>query len=517
MKKTLGTADKRFDALESGRNPYILRAREAAKLTLPSLMPPSGSRGSTKLPTPFQGIGARGVNNLASKLLLALFPPNSPFFRMQVDNNTVEEMSDDPALKTKIEKALGKYERTVMSEIESYGDRVQMFEALKHLIVTGNVLLHIGKKGIRVFHLDRYVCKRDEDGYIIEIVAEEHVFPEQLPKEIRDQVKEVMKEEGDEKSASLYTHIKRENGKYVVYQEAEGIKVPGSEGSYPLDKTPWLALRWTRVDGEDYGRGFIEEYMGDLTSLEKLTKALVEGSVAAAKVIFLLDPNGTTKARSLSKTTNGGFATGSAQDVSVLQLEKFNDFRVARDTMNDIQERLSQAFLLHSSVQRNAERVTATEIRYMASELEDALGGVYSTLSLELQLPYVTRRIAVLERKGDLPRLPKDIAKPAIVTGLEALGRGHDLQKLDLFIQGLRETFGDQVIVQHMNVRDYISRRATAVGVDTEGLIKSEEQIQQEQEAAQQQQMMQQLSPEMMKQAGSMMTKGMENNQNGSA
>jgi len=64
---------------------FLNRARESAELTLPYLVPPEGHNETTTFPTPFQGMGARGVNNLSSKLLLALLPPNSPFFRLVVD------------------------------------------------------------------------------------------------------------------------------------------------------------------------------------------------------------------------------------------------------------------------------------------------------------------------------------------------------------------------------------------------------------------------------------------------
>ena len=50
---------------------------------------------------------------------------------------------------------------------------------------------------------------------------------------------------------------------------------------------------------------------------------------------------------------------------------------------------MSYAFLLHTAIQRDAERVTAQEIRYMAEQLETAMGGVYSLLSQEFQLPLV--------------------------------------------------------------------------------------------------------------------------------
>ena len=67
-------------------------------------------------------------------------------------------------------------------------------------------------------------------------------------------------------------------------------------------------------------------------------------------------------------------------------MDKFNDFRVAYQAMQGIEERLSQQFMLQSSVQRNGERVTAEEIRYLAGELEDTLSGIYSILSQEFQM-----------------------------------------------------------------------------------------------------------------------------------
>ena len=52
------------------RETYLNRGRECAKLTIPSLLPDSGSNFSTVNRTPFQSIGSRGVNHLASRDLL---------------------------------------------------------------------------------------------------------------------------------------------------------------------------------------------------------------------------------------------------------------------------------------------------------------------------------------------------------------------------------------------------------------------------------------------------------------
>jgi len=498
------TVASRYAHLMTTRESYLRRARDAAKLTIPSLIPPEGHSESTVYETPYQAIGARGVNNLASKLLMALLPPNSPFFRLTIDDFDILEVAGAEA-RGKVEEALARIERTGMAEIESLALRVPSFELLKHLIVGGNGLLYMPKKGdVKFYRLDRYVVKRDYMGNVLEIITKESVSPMMLP----EKAQEIIGDDGDAaKNIDLYTCVKRTDKGWDIHQEVMGEVIEGTTGSYPKDKNPFIPLRLNRIDGEDYGRGYVEEYIGDLKSLEALTQAIVEGSAASAKVLFMVAPNGTTKARVLAESPNGAIVQGNAQDVSTLQVNKFNDFRVALETINTITERLSFCFLLNSSVQRNAERVTAEEVRYMAQELESALGGVYSILSQEFQLPLVKLLLGRLETAGKMPKMPKDTVKPQIVTGIEALGRGQDLNKLAQMLQYL-QPLGPEVLQKYMNVGDYIDRLAASLGIDTGGLIKTDEQMQQETEA-QQQQMMQSSVMGMAEKAAPAMVKGM--------
>jgi len=489
-----GSAGSRYSQLEHFRDPFLQRARECAKVTIPSLLPPEGHTFNSILPTPWQGLGARGLNNLASKLLLAILPPNSPFFRFKVDEYLVEQLAEAPEARTEIEEALGKMERAIMDEIETTAIRVSVFEALKQLLMAGNVLLYVAPKGgVRVFRLDRFVAKRDPMGNVLEIVTKEDVAPNTLPKNVQELISGDLTQ--DEKTCALFTHVKRVDDKWEVYQEIKGKRVPDSYGTYPLDKTPWIVLRFTKIDGEDYGRGYCEEYLGDLLALEGLTKAIVEAAAAAAKVLILVDPNGTTDQKTLAEAPNGSIKPGKADDVSVVQLEKYHDFRTAMETIEQINQRLAFAFLMNTAIQRNGERVTAEEIRYMAGELEDALGGVYSILSQEFQLPLVNRLMAQMQKQKRLPTLPKGTVRPSIVTGLEALGRGHDLNKLDVFISGALQTLGPEIVGQYLNVGDYLKRRATALGIETKGLVKTPEEIAQEQERAMMGQLVDRLGP----------------------
>jgi hypothetical protein len=393
-----------------------------------------------------------------------------------------------------VETSLQQVEEAVMTEVSRETYRTALHEALKHLIITGNALLYIPDEGgMRVFHLDRYVIDRDPMGHVLNIATKETISRSALPAEVRDLiVSEGGKVDDD---YDLYTAVCRRDYGWEVYQDINGVRVPNSEGVYALDKNPYIPLRFTRIDGESYGRGYVEEYLGDVQSLEGLTRAIVEGSSASAKVLFMVNPNGTTRARSIAESPNGAIVQGNAGDVSVLQVAKHNDFRVAQTTMEGIKERLGHAFLLTSGTVRNAERVTAEEIRMLSIELENALGGVYSLFSTELSMPMINRLMDVMNKKKKLPKLPKDVINPVIITGVEALGRGNDLQKLDMFLGGVAQMFGPQVVQQFINPAEYLKRRATSLGIKTAGLVKSEEQLAQEAQQAMQSQMVEKLGP----------------------
>ena len=243
--------------------------------------------------------------------------------------------------------------------------------------------------------------------------------------------------------------------------------------------------------------------------MEALYRAIVEGSAAASKVLFLVKPNGSTRLKTLSESPNGAIREGNAEDVTTLQVNKGADFAISFQTIKIIEERLQFSFMLNASVQRNNDRVTATEINYVSKELDDSLGGLYSLLSQELQLPLINRLVHQMEKKKALPTLPKDSVRPKIVTGLEALGRSSDLQRLNTFVNQL-QPFAEQLMT-YLNLEEYVKRVGTSLGVEMNGLIKSQEQIAQEQQAMQEQMMMQQNAPAVVKEGAGMVRDSFKN------
>jgi len=479
------SAASRYAALETKRSSYTQRGEQCSLLTIPSLFPKGGNVNQT-LDPPYQSVGARGVNNLAAKLLLALFPPGGAFFKLALDDIVLEELrqnfqGSDSDPRTELEAALGKIERSVMNRFEASGARSQLFLALKHLIVVGNGLIEVLKNGKLKFHnLHRYVVCRDLEGNVLEIVLKESLDRETLPPDVKAILPK--NEEGNEKAEQspdidLYTRAYREDNRWVVYQEIEGKQIPNTRGTYPIDQLPFLPLRFVAIDGEDYGRSYVEEYLGDIATLDSLTGSIVDFAAVAARILLLVDEGGITSKKKLQDAQNGAIINGRASDVTMLQLDKSQDFGVANSAKEETKARLEQAFLLASSVQRQAERVTAEEIRLMAGELEQTLGGIYSVLAQELQLPLVTLQMAQLQRAGKLPPLPKDTVSPQIVTGLEGLGRNTDLQRLQQVLQLVTEAVGPQLVGQWVNVGALLRRATNDIGLDAKDLIRSQSEV----------------------------------------
>ena len=481
------TAKSRYDYLSSDRSQFLTEAEDAANLTLPYLIRGHEEhvRGMKQLNTPWQSVGAKGVVALASKLSLSLVPPQTSFFKLQLDESQLGQ-EFPPEVKSELDLSFAKIERTILDAIAASDDRVVIHQALQHLVVGGNALIFMGKQGLKLFPLNRYVIERDGNGDVIEIVTRERInkkliekyLPEGYEDEIDTDEAVVDETKSDKQECDVYTHVTRDNNRFIWHQEVFDKVLPGSDGKSPLDTTPWLPLRFNTVDGEAYGRGRVGQFIGDLKSLEALSQALVEGSAAAAKVVFVVSPSSTTKPQTLASAGNGAIVQGRPDDIGVVQVGKTADFRTAYELMAQLEKRLNEAFLVLQV--RQSERTTAQEVQMTQMELEQQLGGLFGLLTVEFLVPYLNRKLSVFQKTGEIPKIPKGMVKPIIVAGINSLGRGQDVQALGQFLQTIAQTMGPEAIQQYINPEEVVKRLAAAQGIDVLNLVKSMQEVQAE-------------------------------------
>ncbi len=486
------SARTRYDYLTKDRSQFLDEAHEASKLTLPYLIRghEEYNIGMKQLMTPYQSVGAKGVVTLASKLMLALLPVQGSFFKLQLDESQLGE-DFEPQIKSELDLSFAKIEKTILESIAASDDRVVVHQALLHLVTGGNALIFScllcsSDRVVIFLYVDRDV---NVDG--IEIVTKEKsgkkLVEGMLLPDFFEQGSVVDNSNGYDDDVDVYTHVKRDNNRFIWHQEVSDKIIKGSQGKSPVDVNPWIPLRFNTVDGESYGRGRVGQFLGDLKSLESLTQALVEGSAAAAKVVFVVSPSSTTKPSTLAGAGNGAIIQGRPDDVGVIQVGKTADFKTAYEMTSTLERRLADAFLIMNV--RDSERTTAEEVRMTQLELEQQLGGLFSLLTVDFLVPYLNRKLSEAQKKGEIPRIPKGIVKPTIVAGINALGRGQDRESLGQFLQTIAQTMGPESIAQYINPDEVIRRLAASQGIDILNLVKSMQEIQGEQAAAQEQQM----------------------------
>lgn len=480
----------RYEELHNTKSTVLTRARDCAKLTIPTILPPEGNREDDVLATPYQSLGARLVNNLASKLILTLLPPNNSFFRLFTTDEAKAVI--DPTQMEEANNIAVAIEKEAQKTIEKEAIRVTAFELFKSLIITGNALGVKTEEGLKSYRYDQFVVVRDYKGNLLEVITTEQVDPDTLDDDIKGQL-----DLDTETDVTLYTRAVLREQTWYEYQYVDDVLVEGSDTSYKPENFPYLPLRWTSVSGHNYGIGLVEQYIGDFRSLEAIAMILIEHAAVAGKTIFGVKAGSVLDIDALNDAENGEVIQGDFEnDLTVLRVDKGSDISYVMQVMEQIQRRLEQAFLSAQSVARASERTTAREISYMAADLEQSLGGVYSIMSQEFQAP-----LAALVLNG-MKNVDMKGFEFVVVTGIDALGRNSELEKIMQFTQVLQATGLTEAIAARINIDNLINDLTTASSLPTGRYVKSEQQVQQEQQQAQQQQMLAQGGQEMAKQAG---------------
>ena len=138
-------ARERYEQLTSGRTQFLDTAVDCSELTLPYLVTQDDNfKGKRTLLQPYQSVGAKAVVTLAAKLMLAILPPQTAFFKLQVRDDKLGEQLDQ-SMRSELDLSFSKIERLIMDYIAASSDRVVVHQALKHLIVSGNALIFMGK------------------------------------------------------------------------------------------------------------------------------------------------------------------------------------------------------------------------------------------------------------------------------------------------------------------------------------------------------------------------------------
>jgi hypothetical protein len=456
---------ERYEKLASqGRSQFIRRAEHNALMTIPSFFPPEGRTHDAHLLEAYNGLGGAAVLHLASRITMNLLPANRPHMRLDLPAEILIEV--DGKVPKEVETGLALSERMVQGEVESLGWRPVTLQSLHQLLVAGNVCENMLPDGsLRLFRLDQYVVVRDFSGMVTEAVIEEKLSRSTLPPDVLGGPKAAREESGrEDEEVMLYTRIEWDGKFYQVTQEADG-KRTGLKAEFTKELLPYSFLRWSSTPGEDYGRGKVEEHAPDFRALEGLEKAGLEVAAMASRNFIAVRPGsfGSSVKRRLTRAVNGDVIMVDPDAVEGKSFTNAAGFQIIDVQMNRLIERVSRAFLLLSAGQRDAERVTATEIERDINELEAALGGNFSILNKEMMERRTTLLMDIMTKDGKLPEALRGATQPTILTGLEALSRERDVVRVRQLAE-IAAAFGPEVAQDELNLNKILGRATIGLG-----------------------------------------------------
>lgn len=478
------TLQDRFTQLHSARQSKLTRARYCAALTIPSLLPPEGWTEEMLLPSPFSSVGSRGVTSLASRMLSAMIPVNdTPFFKFNLKSGVEPTNEINSYLETMSYQVYRKLSTSNLREV--------VYNAIQSLIVVGDSLVHLGDDyRFSTTRLDNYVVQRRVDGTVQEIIYVEYELQD------ADVVSNHAYLPNTDKLgySKQYCQLMRNADDQWDYKKEDTDGNQIASGTYEV--CPVTALRWYGVAGENYGRSHCEDTLGDLQSLDSYTKAMLDGMAAATAFWMCLDPSGITEIDDIASQSNGSWVAARKEDVFVLSPSQTMNPQLssAQTAVETMRREIGQAFLMTGAALPSGDRVTATAVRMIGSELETVLGGAFGAIARDLMEPIIKRLIFLMIEDTQLDKrmynqfFNKDgTLTVEVVTGLQALSRDTDLQKLMQMGEMVRNLPPEAL--QSFKWEEYAKALITSLGFDSRNWVISAEEMEAKAQAAQAQAM----------------------------
>lgn len=491
-----------YRQMEKEREPYLRRAQDASKLTMPALFPPDGTSGSSDLDNPYQSTGAKGIRALSSHLMLSLLPHDFAPVRLepQAGGRALRGLRAKKRLE-QLDAESAYLEQRMLQAIHRYHLRPALQKACQYSLVGGLGLLDFRRDTPRATRFENVGLRKDPRGEVLTLLVREAVPQELLPEGYTsDQVARQMAQRGMQGiMPHLYTLVQRKpGGGYESFQrvhapntDAEEVLVEGSEETYPTwHDSPWVLLPFDEQDGEHYPRSFIDNVVGDLMALEGLSKCGLEGAIMAAIQRFLCDPAGLTRPEDLIAANNGGFVWGREQDVKALSSRQNTvDLSWTQTEKDQLRRSLGEDFLLFLATRREAERVTADENRLVVTELRRTFGGNYANYSVALE--HIGNVLLRRMRLDDPMAAPSFEAFDAldvdtemrVIAGIEMIGRAEALERKTLALNIFTQIMGPEELQKRIEPTDLLRELHTDVGAPKPAYMLTEEQVQ-EREAA---------------------------------
>lgn len=483
------TISKLFEKLSGQRSNWQHSWEMCAEYTLPYIYQTDEKRKAGLEPEDLllgDSIGATSLSSLVSQVGKVAFPENGAFFRYAVKKGD-NELSALP--NTQQQNVLRNLEESAMTGLYKLGLNAAGNLLLKHLLGLGTTVFRVPvsekkSESIEVFDLNNVVIKRRKNGQITDVIIREKEEYRFLDDNAKKALLTSKRDYKDSDTVDYYTHLKRRSdGKLEIVNAVDDFDIPSSKNFCTDVDCEYKVASLNLTKGSDYGAGVVLMYLPLIHKANVYADTNTDTAVAGSMVNWAVAPTAQITPEEFASREQGQPFGVKPDDIQAIVANVGQQLAITSEQYNMIRAELARTFLLPQAIQRDAERVTAEEIRMIAQRLEEVHSGLYSEIAELLQRPLAELGIQLIDDEELLPYV--DSIEVEVVTALEKKSRNRELDNV-------MAALGDTTIFNSLNP-EIVSRLKTDTILstifnnrnnDANAMVKSEEELQAEQQAA---------------------------------
>ncbi|MCH7908353.1 MAG: hypothetical protein IIB38_01910 [Candidatus Hydrogenedentes bacterium] len=239
---------------------------------------------------------------------------------------------------------------------------------------------------------------------------------------------------------------------------------------------PWIVSRWSKLAGEDFGRGPIIDALPDAKTLNKVVELVLKNAALAISPpltgvddgswnmnIAVVRPNVI-----IPVSSNAGGARGPSLQPLLLQ----NNFNVADLIIEKLEIKIKKAMLDDQLPSEAGSVRSPTEIVERVRQLQQDIGAPFGRIHSEVLRPFIQRSINILLKKGviqieGVKRISVD-GTGIEVRAISRLARVQNLAEIEAAAQWLelQRLLGDQAFDVNVNTENFGRWSADKLSVD---------------------------------------------------
>jgi hypothetical protein len=359
----------------------------------------------------FDATAADAAEGLAASLLAELAPPWSRWFALAPSRDVPD------ARQAAVARTLADAAETLQGHLDRSNFALELHQAFLDLVVAGTGLLLVEEAPpgeasalrFRAVPLRDAVLEEGAGGRLDTVFRSLRMTADEI--RARWPAAPLERRRGEDPAArrrvveAAWPDPRVGHRFAAVLEGDDGAPVLLAEGRFA--DNPFVAFRWLKLPGETYGRGPVAKALPDIRTANKVVELILKNASIAATGIWQAEDDGVLNPATI-RLVPGAIIPKAAGSSGLTPLAAPGNFDVSQLVLQDLRLRIRGALLADRIAAADKAPMTATEVLERAASSARLLGATYGRLQAELLTPLVSRCLAVLRRRGEVPPITLD-------------------------------------------------------------------------------------------------------------